>query len=66
MNARGSSDAYVALAIADGQRVEQIAASLRLTRNTVRWYIKQTLAKTGSSTQAQLVRLILTHPAIGR
>jgi DNA-binding CsgD family transcriptional regulator len=60
------TEARVALAIADGQKVEQIAASLRLTRNTVRWYIKQALAKTGSSTQAQLVRLILTHPAIVR
>jgi DNA-binding CsgD family transcriptional regulator/PAS domain-containing protein len=60
------TEARVALAIADGQKVEQIAASLHLTRNTVRWYIKQALAKTGSSTQAQLVRLILTHAPIAR
>ena len=45
---------------ADGQRVDEIASALRLTRNTVRWYVKRALAKTGVSTQAQVVRLVLS------
>jgi DNA-binding CsgD family transcriptional regulator len=58
-------EAKVTLAIAKGQRVTEIAASLRLTRNTTRWYVKQALAKTGASTQAQLVQVVLNpSPAL--
>ncbi len=59
-------EARVAIAVAEGHKVEQIAALLQLTRNTVRWYVKQALAKTGVSTQAQLVVAILSNPALVR
>lgn len=57
------TEARVAKAIAEGRRVDQIAESLQLTRDTVRWYIKQALAKAGVATQAQLVRIVLSTPA---
>jgi DNA-binding CsgD family transcriptional regulator len=57
-----ATEARVACAVADGLRVAQIADLVHLTGNTVRWYIKQALAKTGTSTQAQLVRVVLCTP----
>lgn len=59
-------EARVASALAQGQRVEHIAESMRLTRQTARWYVKQVLHKTGTSTQAQFVRAVLSSPAIVR
>jgi DNA-binding CsgD family transcriptional regulator len=58
------AEARVAAAIVSGQSIDRVAESLRLTRGTVRWYVKQLLAKTGASTQAQLVRLLLSSPAV--
>jgi len=54
------AEARIAAAIASGQTITQAATSLRLTRGTVRWYVKQLMAKTGTSTQAQMVRLLLS------
>lgn len=48
----------VAVKLADGLTPNEAADVLGLTRNTVRWYVKQICAKVGVSTQAQLMRVI--------
>jgi DNA-binding CsgD family transcriptional regulator len=54
------AETRVAKALAAGDTVRSIAESLRLTQDTTRWYVKQVLAKTGTSRQAQLVHLLLS------
>ena len=49
-----------------GETINEIAASRGLTRETVRWYVKTVLSKADVSTQAQLVRLVLSAGAPGR
>jgi DNA-binding CsgD family transcriptional regulator len=58
-------EARVAIAVADGRRVAEIAATLRMTPSTVRWYIKQARAKLGVTTQAQMVRVVMSGPDLG-
>lgn len=53
------AEARIAAALANGLAPDGIAAALELRINTVRWHIKRLLGKTGASTQAQLVRLLL-------
>lgn len=53
------NEARIADLLASGRDVAQIAEMLRLTQETVRFYIKRSLAKTGSRRQADLVRLVL-------
>lgn len=57
------AEARVAKALALGKSVKDIAEAFHLTRETTRWYVKQVLAKTGTSSQAQLVRLLLSMTA---
>lgn len=52
------SEARVARLVADGRTVEQIAASLGLSRETVRTHLKGALAKVGVNRQVELVRLL--------
>jgi DNA-binding CsgD family transcriptional regulator len=49
----------VALALAGGCTTQEIAVSLKLTASATRWHLKRAFAKTGTATQAQLVRLVL-------
>jgi DNA-binding CsgD family transcriptional regulator len=58
-----AGEARVALRIANGESLTDIAATLNLTVGTVRWYAKQILQKAGVSTQAQFVSLVLRGPA---
>lgn len=44
--------------MADGRTVEQIAASLSLSRETVRSHLKAALGKIGVNRQVELVRLL--------
>ncbi len=53
------AEARVAAALASGLAPDGVADALRLSINTVRWHVKHLQAKTGASTQAQLVRLLL-------
>ena len=54
------AEARIAAALAAGKTVNEIAAIRGLTRETVRWYVKSVLSKASVSTQAQLVRLVLS------
>ena len=45
--------------VADGQTTPQIACTLCLGAETIRWYRKKLLAKLGASTSAEMVRLAL-------
>ena len=52
------SEARIARLVADGRTVEQIAASLGLSRETVRSHLKGALGKIGVNRQVELVRLL--------
>lgn len=54
-----ASEVRVAAALAAGLRVEEIADQRHLTRESIRWLVKQVLHKTGARTQAQAVIRIL-------
>jgi DNA-binding NarL/FixJ family response regulator len=53
-------EAKVANALAQGLSVKAIAEACRLSTQTTRWYVKQVLAKTGTSRQAEVVCLLLS------
>jgi DNA-binding CsgD family transcriptional regulator len=53
-----ASEAKVAREIAIGTAVDAIAVKLNISRETVRTYLKQIFAKTGTSRQAQLTALL--------
>lgn len=55
-------EARMVLALIDGQRVDEAAARMRVTIQTARSYLKQIFAKTGTSRQSELVRLIMSSP----
>jgi DNA-binding CsgD family transcriptional regulator len=48
-----------AIAIAEGKTIKEIAASMQHTDETTRWYVKQVLAKTGTSSRAEAASLLL-------
>ncbi len=52
------SEARIALGIANGRSTEELARSLKLSRNTVRNHIAAILQKTGCSKQSDIVRLV--------
>lgn len=57
------SEAAVAAAIAGGKAVDDLAAGLGITLNTMRTHLKSIFAKTGTNRQAQLVSVILASIA---
>lgn len=60
------SESRLAAEIASGATLDMAAENLGLTVSTVRTYLKQIFLKTGTSRQAELVRLILmSHGSIG-
>lgn len=58
-----AAETRVAVGLANGCAVNQLADELDLSRNTVRWHVKHVLQKAGVKTQAQFVRLIHRSPA---
>lgn len=52
------SEAKVARGLSEGQSIDEVAAALGLSRETVRFYLKGVFAKTGVSRQADLVALL--------
>jgi DNA-binding CsgD family transcriptional regulator len=57
------AETRIAVGLANGCAVNQLAERLKLSRNTVRWHVKHVLQKAGVKTQAQFVRLIHRSPA---
>lgn len=58
------AEARVAARIAQGASVDEIAAALSVAVSTVRTHLHRVLEKTGTSRQAELVRLLLTGPVV--
>jgi DNA-binding CsgD family transcriptional regulator len=57
------TEAQLALALANGLNLEEVARSLGMSRNTARAHLRAVFAKTGISRQGALVRLILKSVA---
>jgi DNA-binding CsgD family transcriptional regulator len=57
-----AAEAQIAMAIAAGSPLDEIAARNRISRETVRVHLRRILAKTETHRQSELVRLILTGP----
>ena len=55
------AEARVASLLAEGRTIAEVAAILHVTHHTVRTHVKRALQKTQTRTQAQLVRVVLTH-----
>jgi DNA-binding CsgD family transcriptional regulator/PAS domain-containing protein len=60
------AEARLAAALTGGDSVNEYAERHGVSPNTVRTQLKQVLAKTGARRQAELVKMILTGPAILR
>jgi DNA-binding CsgD family transcriptional regulator len=58
-----AAEAAVAVALARGEDVREIARRRGVSTETVRGQLKAVLAKTGCSRQADLVRMLLAGPA---
>lgn len=58
------AEARLTEALVNGQSLQQYAEARRVTMNTVRTQLKAATAKTGAKRQAELVRIVLTGPAI--
>lgn len=58
------AEADVAARLADGQKIADIAAANCTRESTVRTHLKHLFQKTGSQSQADLVRCVLTSPAL--
>ncbi|HXK23887.1 MAG TPA: hypothetical protein VMS55_14540 [Myxococcota bacterium] len=51
--------AKLAAAVAAGRTIAEHAEEARITQGTARWHLKELFARTGTSRQAELVRLLL-------
>jgi DNA-binding CsgD family transcriptional regulator len=58
------AEAHLAEALVNGQSLKQYAEARSTSMNTVRTQLKAAAAKTGAKRQADLVRIVLTGPAI--
>lgn len=56
------SEAKVAISLANGHSIEQIAKSSCHSTHTIRSQLKSTFKKTGVSRQSELIKLLLTGP----
>ena len=57
-----AAEAQLALALAAGHSVEEVAQRSGITLGTARVHLKRVLSKSGTHRQSELVRLILTGP----
>jgi DNA-binding CsgD family transcriptional regulator len=55
------AEARLAVALAEGRRLDEIGASLGVSRNTLKTQLKAVYSKTGVRRQADLVRLVAIH-----
>jgi DNA-binding CsgD family transcriptional regulator len=58
-----AAEARVAGELLRGLSVEEIATSLRVSKQTVRTQLRRIFGKTGTGRQGELIRLLLTGPA---
>jgi len=58
------AESELAVALASGATVKEWAAQRGVSVETVRWQLKQVFAKTGTSRQPDLMRLMLLGPAL--
>jgi len=58
------AEAKLALALAEGQRIEEAAEVLGITLSSARTYLKRIFGKTGVTRQAELVRLVMAAPTL--
>jgi len=61
-----ASEARLASALSRGDSMEEAAEAMGVTVSTARTYLKQVFSKTGTGRQADLIRMILTSPALVR
>ena len=59
-------ESQVAVLLAEGRSVAQIAAALGRKESTIRWHVKQMSSKLGLKRQVDLVRLVLSLPGAQR
>jgi DNA-binding CsgD family transcriptional regulator len=57
-----AAEAQLALALAGGAALDEVATANGITRETARVHLKRVLAKTGTHRQSELVHLILNGP----
>jgi DNA-binding NarL/FixJ family response regulator len=57
------AEATIAVLLASGKSVREIASESHVRENTVRIHLKKIFDKTGTNRQAELVRLVLSGPA---
>ncbi|MEJ6020726.1 helix-turn-helix transcriptional regulator [Ramlibacter sp. PS4R-6] len=60
------AEALLAEALVSGKSLQEYAESRSVTMNTVRTQLKSAMAKAGARRQADLVRIVLTGPAVFR
>lgn len=58
------AEARVAALLANGYRLEETAESLGLVYETARKHLKHVFGKTGTDRQAELIRMLVTGPAV--
>jgi len=58
------SEAKIVQGLVEGKSLEEIAPEAGITIGSARTYLKQVFAKTGTNRQADLVRMVLTSPAM--
>jgi DNA-binding CsgD family transcriptional regulator len=58
------SEARLLLTLIEGRRISDYATEAGITLNTAKEYLKKLFDKTGTSRQADLVRLILADPVL--
>ncbi len=56
-------EARLALGLARGMQVDELAVDTKVSIHTVRSQLKQIFRKTSTNRQAELVKLLLTGPA---
>lgn len=61
-----ASEARICSLLANGERVEELSARLKIRPNTARTHIKRIFGKTGSTRQAELVKLIMRTAKLRR
>lgn len=57
------TEARLAVLLAEGASLQNVAEQLEITEQTARTYCKRIFGKTGTSRQADLVRLVITSVA---
>jgi DNA-binding CsgD family transcriptional regulator len=60
------AEAAVASLLAEGKSVKEIADHTTVRENTVRMHLKKVFDKTGTKRQAELVKIVLSGPAVLR